>query len=70
MLFKKDPAKAIRKLMIDRDMNVNELADVTGLSQKQVSAIINGKVARPHRSSMESIADALNVRLNKIWPEV
>lgn len=69
MFFRKDPGKELRKIMIDRDINVTELADKSGVSTWTISAIIHGRVNRPTRDTKELLSDALGVRINKIWPD-
>jgi DNA-binding Xre family transcriptional regulator len=69
MVGRKDSGKELRKIMVDKDWNVNELADKSGLSRKTISSILNGRVRKPRRDTMEMIADALGVRINKIWPD-
>jgi transcriptional regulator with XRE-family HTH domain len=70
MSKKHDPGKEIRKLMVDAELNILELAEKSKVSRWTISNIIHGKVRRPTRDTMELIADALGVKINKIWPDV
>ena len=54
--------------MIERDINVNELADMSGVSRVTISAIRSRRTLRPSRDTMFRIANALGVKPNKIWP--
>ncbi|MFB5192931.1 helix-turn-helix domain-containing protein [Alicyclobacillus fastidiosus] len=69
MRVKDDPAARLRVLMAERDLNVQELADITGLSRVTISRLRTGWVERPTYDTARLIADALGVKLNNIWPD-
>lgn len=62
-----DCRKRIKKLMIDEDVTVVDLATIAGCSRQNVSQVICGK----HGSSWvrKIIATALGVQVTDLWPE-
>lgn len=53
--------KDAKKAMIDKDMSVEELAQLTGRTRVYISAVLNGRqVAQP---VMQEISDVLNIKL-------
>ncbi len=57
--------KEIKKLMIDRDLSVQKIADETGFSKGYVSNVINGRY--PGIKVRAAIADILEVPAEKLW---
>ncbi|QSO55505.1 helix-turn-helix transcriptional regulator (plasmid) [Alicyclobacillus curvatus] len=53
--------------MAERDINVSELADMTGLHKNTIVAIRTGDTTRPCTETRYAIARALNVKVNDIW---
>ncbi len=51
--------KLAKKTMIDRDLEVNELADKLGLTRPYVSSILNGRVNSP--VAVKKISDFLHI---------
>lgn len=51
--------KAAKKAMIDRDLEVNDLAEVLELSRPYVSSILNGRVYSP--VAVKKISDFLRI---------
>ena len=68
VVLKKDPATKLRMLMAERDINVGELAYMTGLSRATVSALRTGRTQCPNPDTAHLIATALGVRTSSIWP--
>ncbi len=64
--LKQDPATKLRVLMAERDVNVSELADMTGLSRNTISRLRNGEVNPTHETAYR-VASALGVRTSSIW---
>lgn len=54
-----DWSKLVRKTMIDRDMDMNDLAEKIGKSREWTSAVVNERVRSPITAAL--ISDALNV---------
>lgn len=53
-------ADKVRELMQKHNLNQTDLADRAGLSQAEISRIVNGKRgARPHFDTIIALADAL-----------
>lgn len=69
-LTKKNPAKQLRVLMAERDINVNELSHMTGISVTTISGIRSGRVHRPRRSTADALCEALNVHIEDLFPRV
>ena len=69
-MVRRDPAATLRVLMAERDVTTQELADLTGLAPHTISAIRTGRVQRPKSDTRYLIAEALEVKPNKIWPDV
>ena len=67
VILKKDPSTKLRTLMAERDVNVSELADMTGLSRGTISRLRNGEVQNPTHETAYRIARALGVRTSNIW---
>lgn len=58
--------KEVKKAMIDKDMEVADLAEKTGKTRQYISAVINGRaVAQP---IMQEISDILNVKYDTSYP--
>lgn len=54
--------KQVKCELINRDMTVNELADLIGKSREYTSAVVNGRVyAKP---VVKEISDILNIQEN------
>lgn len=51
--------KEVKKIMIDRDMTVSELAEGIGKTREYTSAIINGRVYS--EPTVKEISDYLNI---------
>lgn len=68
LLVKKDPAAKLRMLMAERDINVSELAYMTGLNRATISALRTGRTQCPNPDTARLIATALGVRTSSIWP--
>jgi DNA-binding XRE family transcriptional regulator len=70
ILHKLDPATKLRMLMAERDINVSELADRSGVSKATISALRYNPQRRPNIETARLIANALGVRINSIWPDL
>lgn len=64
-----DPATRLRILMAKRNVNVNELADLAGVSRHTVTRLRTGLVQHPTYDTAYLIARALGVKVNNIWPD-
>lgn len=67
--LRKDPATKLKTLMVQRDINVNELADMTGLSPATITALRTGRTRKPNPDTALLIARALGVKTSSIWPD-
>lgn len=54
-------AKEAKKAMIDKSLNVSELADKIGLTRPHVSAVLNGRLLSPN--AQEAICNFLEVEI-------
>ncbi|MBR1497751.1 MAG: XRE family transcriptional regulator [Oscillospiraceae bacterium] len=52
-------SKQVKKVMIDRDMDMNDLAEAIGKSREWTSAVVNERVRSYPTAAL--ISDALNV---------
>ncbi|WP_436664492.1 helix-turn-helix domain-containing protein (plasmid) [Alicyclobacillus acidoterrestris] len=68
--LRKQPAAKLRLLMAAKDINTQELADLTGLSPTTISRIRSGIVKRPKSETAYRIASALGVKVNSIWRDM
>lgn len=68
--FKEDTGKRLRVIMAEKNINVSELADMSGVSPSTISSIRTGYVKKPKRQTAELIANALGVKISKIFPDV
>jgi len=59
--------KQIKKLLIDRELSIAELARRIGMSRTWVSLVINGNMKSPE--TRRRIADELKVKVQALWPE-
>ncbi len=59
--------KVIKKLLIDRDMSITDLARITGYGRTHLSAVIHGRL--DSRRAKRAIALALGVEFSSLWPE-
>jgi len=60
-------AKEVKKLMIDRDLHIRDLAEKTGFTPGHISGVINGRYAS--RRARISIALVLGRDVRDLWPE-
>jgi DNA-binding Xre family transcriptional regulator len=67
--IRKDPATQLKTLMVQRDINVNELADMTGLHPTTITALRTGRTRQPNPDTALLIARALGVKTSTIWPD-
>ena len=56
----------IKKLRILNDMTLKDLSNKTGVGISTLSEIESGKIANPRTSTINKIADALDVNLNEL----
>ncbi|MFD1675593.1 helix-turn-helix domain-containing protein [Alicyclobacillus fodiniaquatilis] len=70
MRVKHEPAARLRVLMAERDVNVNELADRSGVSCATVTALRTGRVRKPQNETAYRIARALGAKVDSIWPDI
>ncbi|WP_369125290.1 helix-turn-helix domain-containing protein [Alicyclobacillus fastidiosus] len=54
--------------MAERDINTQELAELTGLSVNTISSLRSGRVKTPTIENAYLIAEVLGVEPNTIWP--
>ncbi|GIM48484.1 hypothetical protein DNHGIG_40330 [Collibacillus ludicampi] len=70
MFSRNDPGKRLRMLMSEKDLNVNELADATGLAPETISRLRTGKSRKPQIETARRIAKVLGVKVNHIWHDL
>jgi DNA-binding Xre family transcriptional regulator len=68
MFSRSDPGKRLRMLMAEKDINVNELADMTGIHPDTITRLRTGRGSKPSMKTAKRIAKALGVQINNIWP--
>ena len=54
--------KDAKKAMIDKDMSVEELAQLTGRTRVYISAVLNGRQSA--QPVMQEISDILNIKMD------
>lgn len=54
--------KDAKKAMIDKDMSVEELAQLTGRTRVYISAVLNGRQSA--QTVMQEISDILNIKMD------
>lgn len=54
--------------LCERDISIKELAAAAGMNYKTCVEIVNGR--RPSRDHAADIAEALNLRVSKLFPEI
>ena len=54
--------KDAKKAMIDKDMSVEELAQLTGRTRVYISAVLNGRQSA--QPEMQEISDILNIKMD------
>lgn len=64
-----DPATRLRILMAERNVNVNELADMAGVSRHTITRLRTGLVQRPTYATAYLVFRALGVKVNSIWSD-
>ena len=57
--------KNIKKALIDRNLNITKLAQITGFSRVYLSNVINGHFEGP--KARKAIAEALDQNFNDLW---
>jgi putative transcriptional regulator len=57
----------LKNLLIERDIEQKQLAEMTGLTERTISELVNNKVKRVPKEALEKIAVALKINdLNEI----
>jgi putative transcriptional regulator len=57
----------LKDILIERNIEQKELAEMTGLTERTISELCNNKVKRVPKEALEKIADALKIDdINKI----
>ncbi|MBU5211049.1 helix-turn-helix domain-containing protein [Heyndrickxia oleronia] len=57
----------LRKILTDRKIDQKQLANMSGLTERTVSELVNNKTKRYPKEALESIANALNINdINEI----
>lgn len=62
--------KSVYKLMEDRNLNQNQLANKAGVNNTVISALKNGKINKPSFELACKLADALEVSLDELREEI
>lgn len=62
-------ADRVRKLMLERNVTQDQLAQAIGIGQPAVSNILNRR-CRPQRRTIVRFAEALNVQPEELWPNL
>lgn len=66
---KDDPGINLRMVMSELNITASNLAEKTGLSRATISNLRNGKISKPQSFTAKSVADALGVNINDLWPK-
>jgi len=57
----------LKDLLIERNIEQKQLAEMTGLTERTISELVNNKVKRVPKDAIEKIASALNIDdMNKL----
>jgi putative transcriptional regulator len=57
----------LKNLLIERDIEQKQLAEMTGLTERTISELVNNKLKRVPKEALEKIAVALKINdLNEI----
>ena len=59
----------LKRLLFDKDMKIIDLARETGLAQQTVQKIVAGNCLRPHKSSLEPIAEFFKISIAQLKGE-
>lgn len=62
-------AQNIRRLMADKGLRQQDLADATGIHRPNISRLLTNPDANPQLSMIESIANALDVTVCELFEE-
>lgn len=65
--LKDSPARRLRILMADRDVNTSELSYLSGVSVNTISRLRTGQSKRPNWDTVLAICDALHCKPRDIW---
>lgn len=57
--------KELRKIMIDKDLSINQLCEQTGVSRTVMSGVLNGHT-EPTIKTKEKIISVLNINKEKV----
>ncbi len=60
----------VNKVMLDNGMFQKDLAEKSKIQESTLSKILNGKVSKPNRKTIHSIAKGLNVSPSEIVKEM
>ena len=63
-------AKRILNLCEERNISINKLARMSGLTQSTVQSIIGGKSKNPKILTVVRICDSLNIRLEEFFADI
>ena len=63
-------AQNIRRLMKKKGMRQEDLADATGILRPNISRLLTSQSANPSLQAIESIANALDVRVYELFKEI
>ncbi|MEY8435058.1 helix-turn-helix transcriptional regulator [Streptococcus hyointestinalis] len=55
----------LQQIMLERNLNMNRLATLSGINRSQFSDLKSGRIKYLSWSNMEKIADALDVSLDE-----
>lgn len=56
----------IKKIMLQKNISQNELAEIMEVSKSRVSNLLNGKSKKPQIKTINSLANALGVKVERI----
>jgi putative transcriptional regulator len=57
----------LKEVLIEKNIEQKQLAEMTGLTERTISELVNNKVKRVPKEALEKIADALKINdLNEI----
>ena len=59
----------INKILIERNITINKLANISCLTQSTVDSLVNGKSKNPKLLTIIRICDGLNISLSEFFDD-
>lgn len=67
MKIQKAASEKLTKIMIERNITINKLANISCLTQSTVDSLINGKSKNPTLLTILRICDGLEIKLSDFF---